>query len=36
LFPKGGDALKIKLARKLWQSTTLTLKEVAHLLHAGN
>ena len=31
-----GAAVKIQLARKLRQSTTLTLKEVSQLLHAGN
>ena len=31
-----GAGVKIQLARKLRQSTTLTLKEVSQLLHAGN
>jgi len=33
-IPKGG-AIKIQIARKLRRSTTLTLKDIAALLHAG-
>lgn len=35
LLPKGA-AVKIELARRLRGSTTLTLKEIALLLYAGN